>query len=143
MTGCPLSPVLTALSPVFHITGQAPPNEGACPLVRIGRIELPTRPWQGRVLPLNHIRLRYIFSHSPSFFNTLPQRQTIRTSQNHLVPPPGLEPGTTVPKTVVISISPQRLNAVRITPQAIWLLYYRLGERPSAYYYFRNGIPNT
>ncbi len=25
-------------------------------LVRIGRIELPTRPWQGRVLPLNHIR---------------------------------------------------------------------------------------
>lgn len=24
--------------------------------VRIGRIELPPRPWQGRVLPLNNIR---------------------------------------------------------------------------------------
>ena len=24
--------------------------------VRVGRIELPSRPWQGRVLPLNHTR---------------------------------------------------------------------------------------
>lgn len=27
-------------------------------VVRVGRIELPSRPWQGRVLPLNHARLR-------------------------------------------------------------------------------------
>ena len=26
-------------------------------VVRIGRIELPSRPWQGRILPLNHIRV--------------------------------------------------------------------------------------
>jgi hypothetical protein len=25
--------------------------------VRVGRIELPSHPWQGRVLPLNHTRL--------------------------------------------------------------------------------------
>ncbi len=25
-------------------------------VVRAGRIELPSRPWQGRVLPLNHAR---------------------------------------------------------------------------------------
>ena len=25
--------------------------------VRVGRIELPSRPWQGRILPLNHTRL--------------------------------------------------------------------------------------
>ena len=29
-------------------------------LVRAGRIELPSRPWQGRVLPLNHARITYI-----------------------------------------------------------------------------------
>ena len=28
--------------------------------VRIGRIELPPHPWQGRVLPLNYIRLCYL-----------------------------------------------------------------------------------
>src|SRR3989338_7844087 len=27
-------------------------------LVRVGRIELPSHPWQGRILPLNHTRLR-------------------------------------------------------------------------------------
>lgn len=25
-------------------------------VVRVGRIELPSRPWQGRILPLNHTR---------------------------------------------------------------------------------------
>ncbi len=29
-------------------------------VVRVGRIELPTRPWQGRILPLNHTRDLYI-----------------------------------------------------------------------------------
>ena len=29
-------------------------------LVRAGRLELPSRPWQGRVLPLNHARITYI-----------------------------------------------------------------------------------
>lgn len=29
----------------------------ACRLVRPGRIELPTRPWQGRIIPLNHGRV--------------------------------------------------------------------------------------
>jgi hypothetical protein len=34
--------------------------------VRIGRIELPSHPWQGRVLPLNHIRnnLRTVYPES-------------------------------------------------------------------------------
>lgn len=51
--------------------------------VRIGRIELPSHPWQGRILPLNHIRRASFIVHLP-----------------------GLEPRTTVPKTGVISISP-------------------------------------
>ena len=29
--------------------------------VRLGRIELPSHPWQGRVLPLNHNRKIYNF----------------------------------------------------------------------------------
>ncbi len=29
--------------------------------VRVGRIELPSRPWQGRILPLNHTRILYTF----------------------------------------------------------------------------------
>ena len=37
--------------------------------VRIGRIELPTRPWQGRVLPLNHIRFRQKHSTSAHYFS--------------------------------------------------------------------------
>ncbi len=32
------------------------PEGRFCSTVRIGRIGLPPRPWQGRVLPLNHIR---------------------------------------------------------------------------------------
>ena len=28
--------------------------------VRIGRIELPSYPWQGYILPLNHTRMNYI-----------------------------------------------------------------------------------
>ncbi len=34
--------------------------------MRIGGIEPPTRPWQGRILPLNHIRSRFIVIHNPS-----------------------------------------------------------------------------
>jgi hypothetical protein len=63
--------------------------------VRVGRIELPSRPWQGRILPLNHTRI--------SLFN----RASIRhfTFYFHRVLPEGFEPPTTVPKTGMISIS--------------------------------------
>ncbi len=36
--------------------------------MRAGRIELPSRPWQGRVLPLNHARNVKIILSEPSFF---------------------------------------------------------------------------
>ena len=38
------------------------------PIVRVGRIELPTQPWQGRVLPLNHTR-NFVFK-LYTIFNT-------------------------------------------------------------------------
>ena len=60
--------------------------------VRAGRIELPSRPWQGRVLPLNHAR------------KSNHRHYTIKFLAVHLA---GFEPTITVPKTVVISISPQ------------------------------------
>ena len=49
-------------------------------VVRAPGIEPESRPWQGRVLPLNHARIA-------------------------LVHPEGFEPPTTVPKTGMISIS--------------------------------------
>ena len=48
--------------------------------VRIGRIELPTRPWQGRVLPLNHIRFGRHHSILPVLFSTVLQKIGLRHS---------------------------------------------------------------
>ena len=53
------------------------PRKGVFSFVRVGRIELPSHPWQGRVLPLNHTRN---------------------------VRPAGIEPTSIVPKTIVLSI---------------------------------------
>lgn len=68
---CLLSPLHTDLSPSpipFRTTGEdnakAAHLGGFCSFVRIGRIELPTRPWQGRVLPLNHIRVGWMIAHT-------------------------------------------------------------------------------
>ena len=38
---------------------------------RIGRIELPLRPWQGRVLPLNYIRIVITSTHCVSMMTTV------------------------------------------------------------------------
>ncbi len=38
-------------------------------MVRAGRIELPTRPWQGRIIPLNHARSPHILSHNAVHIN--------------------------------------------------------------------------
>ncbi len=38
------------------IKNKSPHEESFYSLVRVGRIELPSHPWQGRVLPLNHTR---------------------------------------------------------------------------------------
>lgn len=59
MNSCPLSPLLTDLSPTVRKEQRTVLRTVLCSFfvsVRIGRIELPIRPWQGRVLPLNHIR---------------------------------------------------------------------------------------
>ncbi len=45
--------------------------------------------------------------------------------------PPGLEPGTTDPKSVMMSISPQELAVTFAGPYK--LLYYTLGESTPAY----------
>ena len=72
-------------------------------ILRVGRIELPPRPWQGRVLPLNDTRLRSITSYggqAPPYVNILQEK-----SEKQNMRPGGLEPSITVPKTVVISVS--------------------------------------
>ena len=58
---CLLVTVSTDLSPVFNrkttiLSHYFPQTPKRFFLVRAGRIELPSRPWQGRVLPLNHAR---------------------------------------------------------------------------------------
>ena len=58
--------------------------------VRVGRIELPSRPWQGRVLPLNHTRkltlLQYQFSpiktRKPAKASFLVQADPLLTNHN-------------------------------------------------------------
>ena len=42
--------------------------------MRVGRIELPSRPWQGRILPLNHTRSARHGSMSPACFTSAPTR---------------------------------------------------------------------
>lgn len=88
MHHCPLSPLLTLLSTVRHgvkirqiwlicspfayystIKTQKPASEQVFAfLVRPRRIELLSRPWQGRVLPLNHGRLlQYLYIPCPIY----------------------------------------------------------------------------
>ena len=67
-------------------------SKSICLIVRVGRIELPPHPWQGRVLPLNDTRVKTILIE-----NTEKSKCVVR--------PEGLEPPISVPKTGVISIS--------------------------------------
>ncbi len=53
--------------------------------VRVGRIELPSRPWQGRILPLNHTRKFSDYNKESIKFNNL----TVGTE--------GLEPSRITP----------------------------------------------
>lgn len=83
-------------------------------VVRAGRIELPSRPWQGRILPLNYARICLLKKQlrqysADSYFG----KETSIKSQKIYVPPEGFEPPTTVPKTGVISISLRRRGARR------------------------------
>ena len=105
--------------------------------MRVGRIELPSNPWQGLILPLNYTRVE---NHSigkgrkvqekisnltgsvptigsaaeadaQSGFDSWPEAHRASSGGNkcapQFVPPPGIEPGITVSKTVVISVSPR------------------------------------
>ena len=91
--------------------------------MRVGRIELPSHPWQGRVLPLNHTR-NVIHYTQKLFFLQQTKKERIETTGfhppvtrlahtpqraaraiNQIVRPPGLEPGLSVSKTEVISVS--------------------------------------
>src|SRR3989344_2056317 len=43
-------------------------------LVRIGRIELPSRHWKCLILPLNHIRLIFVYYHKTLFIQAIIKR---------------------------------------------------------------------
>ena len=54
----------------IHFTMRAEVKETYKFGVRVGRIELPSHPWQGRVLPLNHTRNKSNITYYFDFTNT-------------------------------------------------------------------------
>lgn len=122
---------------------------GQIELVRIRGIEPRSRPWQGRVLPLNHIRSLSTEISIPNLWSQVDfaRRQSrsrprlavlplqniaapspsVRKSKNicffYLVLPEGFEPPTTASKAAMISISPQ--ERARIMPCNCGLAKYR------------------
>ncbi len=79
--------------------------------VRVERIELSPRPWQGRVLPLNHTRVGAIVATLPISVNKQINGSLCINCVNTVLSA-GFEPTTTVPKTVVISISPRERTRI-------------------------------
>ena len=57
-------------------------NSASLHLVRVGRIELPSHPWQGRVLPLNHTRNFFYYRALWHFFYNCARRFLCRKSFN-------------------------------------------------------------
>lgn len=51
---------------------EVSPASAFCFVVRVGRIELPSHPWQGRVLPLNHTRKYFLSIQIFFFFGSAP-----------------------------------------------------------------------
>ena len=90
---------------------------------------------------MNSIPFGYIVSlcsqSSSKAFRVLADEETLKpvmlvriTGFVYLVHPPGLEPGTTVPKTAVISISPR----VQLFSRQHILPYFYLSEKQSCFY---------
>ena len=52
--------------------------------MRVGRIELPSRPWQGRILPLNHTRSYHLLKRIDSAFKRQRAYYSVHVGKFHV-----------------------------------------------------------